>query len=136
MAPIKTCVLGVGLSGLTFHVPFLLALPELFILHSVLERNPRTPGGRVRERFGVTIKIHRTFEDVIRAFGGGGARRGRGRASPFQEEILMGENIEVQNNISFLDAAKGGTKDINITPLVQCKTCDGNGLKKGQSRST
>ena len=65
MAPIKTCVLGVGLSCLTFHVPFLLALPELFILHSVLERNPRTPGGRVRERFGVTIKIHRTFEDVI-----------------------------------------------------------------------
>lgn len=64
MAPINTCVLGVGLSGLTFHVPFLLALPELFSLHSVLERNPKSPGGRVKERFGVDVKIYRSFEDV------------------------------------------------------------------------
>lgn len=77
------------------------------------------------------------FEDLFSAFGGAGAgaRRGRGRASPFQEEILVGENIEVQTNISFLDAAKGINKDIHITPLVKCTTCDGNGLKKGQSRS-
>ena len=65
MAPIATCVLGVGLSGLTFHIPFLLALPDLFSLHSVLERNPKNPGGRVKERFGIDIKIHRSFEDVI-----------------------------------------------------------------------
>ena len=54
---------------------------------------------------------------------------------PFQEEVLMGENIEVQTNISFMDAAKGVQKDIGITPLVQCKTCTGSGLKKGMSRS-
>ncbi|OCB84537.1 NAD-binding protein [Sanghuangporus baumii] len=65
MAPIKTCVLGTGLSGLTFHIPFILALPDLFTLYAVLERNPKTEGGRVKERFGVTIKIHRTFEDVL-----------------------------------------------------------------------
>ena len=65
MAPIATCVLGVGLSGLTFHIPFLLALPDLFSLHSVLERNPKNPGGRVKERFGVDVKIHRSFEGVI-----------------------------------------------------------------------
>lgn len=47
----------------------------------------------------------------------------------------MGENIEVQTNISFMDAAKGVQKDIVITPLVQCKTCTGNGLKKGSSKS-
>lgn len=76
------------------------------------------------------------FEDLFSAFGGSGARRGRGgRSQPFQEEILVGENIEVQTNISFMDAAKGVSKDINITPLVQCKTCSGNGLKPGQSRS-
>lgn len=75
------------------------------------------------------------FEDIFGAFTGG-ARRGRGsRQSPFQEEILVGENIEVQTNISFMDAAKGCTKEILITPLVQCKTCGGGGLKKGQSRS-
>lgn len=48
----------------------------------------------------------------------------------------MGQSIEVQTNISFMDAAKGTSKDIFIHPLVQCKTCSGRGLKKGQSRST
>ena len=82
--------------------------------------------------FGADIN----FEDLFGAFGAGG-RRGRGqRQSPFQEEILVGENIEVQTNISFMDAAKGTSKDIHITPLIQCKTCDGAGLKKGQTRSS
>ena len=76
------------------------------------------------------------FEDLFSAFGAGGARRGRGRGSPFQEEVMVGENIEVQTNISFMDAAKGVSKDIVITPLVKCKTCEGNGLKKGVSRDT
>nr|POE54518.1 dnaj like 1, mitochondrial [Quercus suber] len=75
------------------------------------------------------------FEDLFSAFGGTGARRGR-RGGPFQEEVMVGENIEVQANISFMDAAKGVQKDIVITPLVQCKTCTGSGLKKGVSRST
>lgn len=48
----------------------------------------------------------------------------------------MGENIEVQTNISFMDAAKGTTKEIFITPLVQCKTCSGSGLKKGTKKSS
>lgn len=77
------------------------------------------------------------FEDLFSAFGGGGARRGRSsRGSPFQEEIMVGENIEVQTNISFMDAAKGIRKDIHITPLVQCKTCTGSGMKKGTSKTT
>ncbi|KAL9098995.1 MAG: hypothetical protein Q9163_005439, partial [Psora crenata] len=82
--------------------------------------------------FGADIN----FEDLFGAFTGG-SRRGRGsRQSPFQqEEILVGQNIEVQTNISFMDAAKGTNKDIYITPLSTCKACDGNGLKKGQKRS-
>ncbi|KAL1302050.1 hypothetical protein AAFC00_002495 [Neodothiora populina] len=89
-------------------------------------------GGAAGGGFGADFN----FEDLFSAFGGGNARRGRGgRQNPFQEEILVGENIEVQTNISFMDAAKGCSKDIHITPLVKCKTCDGNGLKKGQSRS-
>ncbi|KAF2877380.1 hypothetical protein BDV95DRAFT_559101 [Massariosphaeria phaeospora] len=79
------------------------------------------------------------FEDLFTSFGGGGGggrRGGRGRrANSFEEEILVGENIEVQTSISFMDAAKGVTKDIYITPLVQCKTCDGNGMKKGARKS-
>lgn len=57
--------MGVGLAGLTFHVPFILALPEVFSLHSVLERNPLSPGGKVNERFGVEIKIHRSLDQVL-----------------------------------------------------------------------
>lgn len=63
--PISTCVLGVGLSGLTFHVPFILALKDYFSLHSVLERNPAQEGGSVKRRFGASVKIHRSFEAVI-----------------------------------------------------------------------
>lgn len=67
--PIKTCVLGVGLSGLTFHVPFVLALPELFTLHSVLERKPTSPGGKLAARFGpesaTNVKIHNSLEEVL-----------------------------------------------------------------------
>ncbi|KAH6915298.1 oxidoreductase [Coprinopsis sp. MPI-PUGE-AT-0042] len=63
--PIQTCVLGVGLGGMTFHVPFVLALPQLFTLHSVLERNPKTEGGKVRQRFGVSPKIYASLESVL-----------------------------------------------------------------------
>jgi predicted dehydrogenase len=63
--PINVCVLGVGLAGLTFHVPFILALPGLFRLHSVLERNPQTTGGKVQERFGIFVKVYRFFHQVI-----------------------------------------------------------------------
>ncbi|EOD45375.1 putative mitochondrial chaperone protein [Neofusicoccum parvum UCRNP2] len=79
------------------------------------------------------------FEDLFGAFAGAGARRGgraRGARSAFQEEVLVGDNIEVQTNISFMDAAKGTTKEIFITPHVQCKTCDGSGLKKGTKKSS
>ncbi|KAH9927152.1 oxidoreductase [Epithele typhae] len=69
MAPIKACVVGLGLGGLAFHVPFVLALPDLFTLHAVMERNPAGPGGKVQERFGEKAMqgtiIHRTFEDVL-----------------------------------------------------------------------
>lgn len=63
--PIKTCVLGVGLAGLTFHVPFILALPDQFELCAVLERNPTSEGGKLRERFGISVKIHRSITDVV-----------------------------------------------------------------------
>lgn len=77
------------------------------------------------------------FEDLFGAFTGG--RRGRGggggRRNPFEEQIMVGDNVEVQTNISFLDAAKGVKKDIHITPLVECGTCTGSGLKNGAKKA-
>lgn len=65
MEPIRTCVLGTGLAGLTFHVPFILALPELFSLNAVLERNPKVEGGKLQERFGVAATVYTTLDDVL-----------------------------------------------------------------------
>ncbi|KAJ4363048.1 mdj1 protein precursor [Neocucurbitaria cava] len=78
------------------------------------------------------------FEDLFGAFAGGRRPRGEGgggRRNPFQEEIMVGDHIEVQTNISFLDAAKGVKKEIHITPLVECGTCSGSGMKKGAQRA-
>ena len=65
MEPIRTCVLGTGLAGLTFHVPFILALPELFSLNAVLERSPKVEGGKLQERFGVTTTVYTTLDEVL-----------------------------------------------------------------------
>lgn len=81
--------------------------------------------------FGADIN----FDDIFGAFTGQ-SRRGRGRQSPFGgPKIMVGDDIEVQTNISFMDAAKGTTKDIVVTPLVSCGTCKGDGLKQIQTGS-
>ncbi|KFZ05289.1 hypothetical protein V501_08488 [Pseudogymnoascus sp. VKM F-4519 (FW-2642)] len=79
-----------------------------------------------------------SFDDLFKAFGGQAGKRGGrgGRGSPFsQEEVLVGDNIEVQASISFMEAAKGATKTISIMPMTTCKTCSGNGLKAGTKRT-
>ncbi|ERS98918.1 chaperone DnaJ [Sporothrix schenckii ATCC 58251] len=107
--------------------------------------NPFHSGGG---GFGGGFGANFNFEDLFQAFaggaaggrragggGGGGSSAGQGR-NPFQQEVLVGDNIEVQANISFLEAARGVTKTITITPLVTCHTCTGSGLKKGTKRSS
>ncbi|OAA68414.1 mitochondrial chaperone [Niveomyces insectorum RCEF 264] len=99
-------------------------------------------GGGGQGGFGANFN----FEDLFQAFagqaggrragGGGGGGGGGGARNPFQQEILVGDNIEVQTSISFLEAARGATKTITITPLVACHTCSGSGLKPGTKRST
>jgi molecular chaperone DnaJ len=78
------------------------------------------------------------FEDLFSAFAGQQGPFGgrRGARNPFQQEVLVGDNIEVQTTVSFMEAAKGTTKTITITPLVTCKTCNGSGLKEGTRRSS
>ncbi|KAH7035440.1 uncharacterized protein B0I36DRAFT_92645 [Microdochium trichocladiopsis] len=83
------------------------------------------------------------FDDLFSAFtggrggpfGGAGGGGGRGGRNPFEQEIMVGDNIDVQTSISFMEAAKGTSKTINIYPLVQCGTCAGSGLKPGTKRS-
>lgn len=75
------------------------------------------------------------FEDLFNQHFGGGGRGGRGNTHPFGQATMIGDNIEVQTTISFMEAAKGTAKTINITPLVSCTTCKGSGLKEGAKRS-
>ena len=77
------------------------------------------------------------FDDLFGAFTGGARRGPRGsRSRGFEEYVAVGENIDVQANISFMEAAKGTSKEIFITPLAQCGTCKGSGLKTGVKRDT
>lgn len=107
--------------------------------------NPFAGAGGPFQGFGGGFGAEFNFEDLFGAFTGqgrrarpgGGGGQGRQSSSPFEaEEVMVGENIEVQTNISFMDAAKGVSKDIHITPLVTCDTCNGNGMKKGTQRQS
>ncbi|KAB5594206.1 Oxidoreductase domain containing protein [Ceratobasidium theobromae] len=67
---VKTGVIGVGSSAVIFHVPFLLALPKHFVLHSVLERKAteeqKKNGGTIGTKFGVGgIRVVNTIEEFL-----------------------------------------------------------------------
>ena len=65
------------------------------------------------------------FEELFGGFAGGA--RGQN---------VRGDDIQTTLNISFLEACKGTKKKVNITPITDCKTCSGSGLKAGTSRNT
>lgn len=78
----------------------MLALPELFTLHAVLERKPQSPGGKLEARFGSDaakgVTIYNTLEAVL--------------ADPTIELIIVGTPSETHYSIakSCLEAGKHG----------------------------
>lgn len=76
-----------------------------------------------------------SFEDLFSGFAGAGFSSGGARRNPFSaNEVVVGDNIEVQTTISFMDSAKGTKKTITTNPIVTCSPCSGSGLKTGQSK--
>jgi len=75
-----------------------------------------------------------SFEDLFNAATGNGGRRGSRGKSPFASEVLVGEDINVETTISFMDAAKGATKEMRFKALLSCNTCSGSGMKPGTSK--
>jgi scyllo-inositol 2-dehydrogenase (NADP+) len=59
---IKVAILGTGLSLTAFHHPLLVALPELYTVHSVLERSGKETS---RAIVGDKVKIVTTYEEII-----------------------------------------------------------------------
>ena len=65
MAPIKTSVIGAGMALQMLHWPSIACLPEMFSLHSVMDRSGRS-SEKVKELCGAGVKIVRTLEEVVR----------------------------------------------------------------------
>ena len=71
------------------------------------------------------------FEDIFSSFFGGGFGGG---ARTAQSEV--GEDIQREMTISFLDAAKGCTKTFSYTRNAPCEACKSTGAKGGTEYST
>ncbi|EJD50869.1 putative NAD binding Rossmann fold oxidoreductase [Auricularia subglabra TFB-10046 SS5] len=59
--PLNVAVLGTGMSARVFHVPFILALPAQFTLHTILSSNPAS----AKERFPHAQKYVDKLDDVL-----------------------------------------------------------------------
>ena len=69
------------------------------------------------------------FESLFGAFGGRGGQARQGQSQP------VGEDIEVSISLPFVDAAKGTTRTVSVSPVVDCHTCHGGGLKDGAKKA-
>ncbi|KIY67568.1 hypothetical protein CYLTODRAFT_431244 [Cylindrobasidium torrendii FP15055 ss-10] len=58
----------------------------------------------------------------------GGLNGGRGKS--------RGDDIETTVNVSFMESCKGTTRKVKTSPVVDCNTCSGSGLKAGAKRTT
>ena len=78
-------------------------------------------GGGLNDLFGGLFGD--IFGDI---FGGGGRSRGRRHASG-----QPGAHLRYELTVSLEEAVYGATRQIKISTLAKCKTCDGSGAKKG-----
>lgn len=66
-----------------------------------------------------------SFEDIFSAFadifGGGGGR----------SRVPAGDDLQVAMDLTFLEAAKGTKREIEVERHVRCSTCNGSGAKPG-----
>lgn len=67
------------------------------------------------------------FGDIFGDILGGGGKRRRGPRSMGRP----GNDLQMRLDINFEDAAFGIEKEISVTRLVQCETCQGSGGKNG-----
>ena len=82
--------------------------------------------GRGFSGFGGFEDIFSSFSDIFDDFFGFGGRRSRSAAR-------RGADLRYDLTVSFMDAAFGAGKEIDIEKLEPCPTCDGNGCEPGTS---
>ncbi|KAL0578028.1 Chitinase 2 [Marasmius crinis-equi] len=87
------------------------------------------------------------FQDFASAFGGGRARGGLGNdlfetlfngfgQASGRQGPSRGADIQTNISINFLEACKGTTRTVNISPVSDCSSCSGSGLKPGAKRTS
>ncbi|KZT59131.1 NAD(P)-binding protein [Calocera cornea HHB12733] len=65
MAPIRAAVLGIGWSANVFHIPFILALPDVYKLYSIMERSATATASKAKDKYGhLGVKVVTTLEEV------------------------------------------------------------------------
>jgi molecular chaperone DnaJ len=69
------------------------------------------------------------FESLFGAFGRGGGSARQGQSQH------IGEDIEVSITLPFLEAAKGTSRTVQTSPVVDCNTCAGSGMKEGAKKT-
>lgn len=60
--PINVAVVGYGLSAKIFHIPFILAVPDLH-LHGIVQRSPKPDNNASNDH--LDAKIYSSFEEAI-----------------------------------------------------------------------
>lgn len=73
------------------------------------------------------------FGDIFDTFFGGGFGGGFGGSSRTRNPNgpIRGNNVNISINLSFIEAAKGCKKTININRMVSCEDCHGTGAAAG-----
>ncbi len=81
--------------------------------------------------FDGNIDLGDIFDNI---FGGGGGFGGGTRSNPNAPK--RGSDIAVSLSISFMEACKGLTHDIEVSRVEECEECGGSGAKKGTTTTT
>lgn len=69
--------------------------------------------------------------DIFESFFGGSTRSRGNPNSP-----RRGADVDIRANISFMEACKGVEKEVTISRMEKCTSCDGTGAEKGSKVST
>ena len=75
------------------------------------------------------------FEDIFSSFFGGGGFSGFGGGGAAAQS-KVGEDIQKEMTLSFMDAAKGCRKTISYMRNAPCEACNGTGAKGGTALKT
>lgn len=83
-------------------------------------------GFNVNDFQNVKFDFGDNLGEVFDTFFGGGGRRSRAQTGP-----QRGDDLEVVIQVGFEEAIFGATRDMELSRLETCETCDGNGAEPG-----